>query len=186
MVKDLYIFENEDGGDLRLINDDLEMVTCATNQIYLALFGGNKNGLTPADPSPVFVGQNLDWWGNSLMAVDNQFNSRTEKIINEIAITQTGLSRLKSAVEEDLKFLDAFYDVGITINQISYVHVEIYVTLQTKEGEFIMKFDCGAGVDLSYSRNGIDYVPSFEWLWSDNDADKVLFSDNPIDIATYR
>lgn len=186
MTKDLLIYESLDGGDLRLLNNDLVIITCATNQVYLALFGGNKEQLTSQQISSVFEHQNLDWWGNSLLSVENQFNSRTEKIINEIAITKNGINKLHTAVEEDLAFLQKYYNIATNIRLISYNHIQIFVTLQTKTGQLIIKFDCSEKIDLSYSTNGIDFIPANQWLWSDNQNDVTLFSDSQNDVGLYK
>ena len=108
---DIGIYENGSGGDLNLKNDDIETISGLTNQVYLALFGGNIEENTSNDL--VELEQRSDWWANSLLKAENQFNSNFERALRENPLNSGGLIALENAAKEDLKYLKEFGDIEI-------------------------------------------------------------------------
>ena len=126
-VVDIMIHESGSGGDLSLINDDLATISGLTNQVYLALFGGNIEQSTVPDLSELDDRQ--DWWGNSLLLVENQLNSNFERKINQIALTSGGVRTLENAAKEDLKFLKDIADVTVNGSISGLSRFELTVNL---------------------------------------------------------
>src|SRR6478609_1664123 len=110
---DLAIGEAEgNGGDIKMLKNDLAIVYGNENQVYLALFGGNVEQNTPAIPT---ITQTNDYWGNSLFWTNNaaqQFNSNTERILNTTALNSAGRVKIENAVKDDLKYLQ---DTGVQV-----------------------------------------------------------------------
>lgn len=106
------IYEFGTGGDINLKNEDVETVQGITNQVYLALFGGNIEEST----SLVSESQNEknDWFGNFYLDTEHQFNSTFERTINKIALTSGGISTLIDAAKTDLKYLQGYADIEIS------------------------------------------------------------------------
>ena len=98
-----------------------------TNQVYLALFGGNIEQDTSDDL--VELDERSDWWGNFFLKSENQFNSTFERTLKTIALNSSGLSKLENAAKEDLAFLKEYADVEID-SQITGVNkMTLFVNL---------------------------------------------------------
>jgi len=108
---DVMIYESGSGGDLNLKNEDIEKISGLTNQVYLALFGGNIEQNTSDDLAE--LDERNDWWGNSLLQSEQQFNSFFERALNMIALTSGGISLLENAAKKDLKYLQKYADINI-------------------------------------------------------------------------
>ena len=111
MAADLMIYETGSGGDLSLKNNDIETIEGLTNQVYLALFGGNVEQSTDEDLSE--LDERLDWWGNEYLSTEFQFNSIFEKTLMEVALNSEGVNTLVNAAKQDLKYLEEYADIEI-------------------------------------------------------------------------
>lgn len=127
MIADIAMYESGSGGELSLTNEDLTTIQGLTNQVYLALFGGNTEQSTSDDLNE--LDQRSDWWGNAYLSEENQFNSDFERTIREVALTGEGLSRLEDAAKNDLKYLSDYADIEIEASKISLNRVQILVNL---------------------------------------------------------
>lgn len=128
MAIDVTIYEEGSGGDLQLLNDDLALSEGLTNQVYLALVGGNLEQSTSPDIEELEIRQ--DWWANVLLNEENQFNSNFERALSEVALNSAGIRVLENAVKEDLEFLTAYADINIESELIGLNRLEIFITLQ--------------------------------------------------------
>ncbi len=126
-IFDIMIFESGDGGDLNLKNEDIETISGLTNQVYLALFGGNKEESTSDDLD--LLDKRSDWVGNFLLPVEQQFNSTFEKTINEITLTSAGIQTLVNAAKTDLEYLEPYADIEVSGSIISQFRFELIVNL---------------------------------------------------------
>jgi hypothetical protein len=118
---DLAVIESDgNGGDVQLLGNDLAVIKGVENQIFLALFGGNieqstvNNNSTEADSK--------DFWGNKLFLPNEpnlQFNSETERVLNNTPLTSSGRTIIESAVKKDLDFFTDFGTVDITVDIVS-------------------------------------------------------------------
>ena len=116
------------GGDMQKLGNDLALVYGYENQTYLALFGGNVEGNSPAVLSTTYAG---DYWANNLFWKNNpgrQFNSNTERVLNTNELSSKGRILIQNAVNDDLKYLVALgasVSVTVTLPGINTVKIEI-------------------------------------------------------------
>ncbi len=154
---DLEVFETGNGGDLFLLGSDLAQVQGFENMIYLALFGGNLAQSTPQTRPEGAEG--FDWWGNALLMPNQpsqQFNSQTERTLNNVALTSGNLIQIQNAVNADLAFMNDFADVTVTISIIGVNKIKLAVevkqpnSLSAKEFQYIWD---GTAQDLAGNSN---------------------------------
>ena len=127
---DLLLYETGNGGDLVLKNTDLEQSESIYNSIYLALFGGNTEAITRAD-QPEGT-QRYDYWANGLFwreTPEIQFNSQTERLLNESPITSASRLVIEEIVKADLAFLNEFGEVQVTTTIPGLNKLEVTVTI---------------------------------------------------------
>lgn len=126
---DIKLIENNDGGDLYFNGVDLEMVEGFQNMPYLDMFGGNIESNT----GPILTGeQRFDWWGNKLFLEQEsniQFNSDTERILQNVSLTSSGRLQIESAVKSDLKNFSSFSKFTVSVSIISNDHVQIKIQI---------------------------------------------------------
>lgn len=143
---DLKVIESGNGGDLVKNPKDLAVVSGLGNMVYLALFGGNVQASTPT--KRLETEQDFSWWGNSLFFPNDptlQFNSLTERILNEVALTSSGRVQIEQAVIKDLEFMKEFANVEASVSIPATDQVEIYVKVtqpdNQQEQEFTFLWD---------------------------------------------
>lgn len=141
-TKDFHIYETGNGGDFAIVNNDLYMSESLFQTIYLALFGGNYEAITLGNEEA--SEERLDYWANELLFKENsgkQFNSITEKLLNEVTINSAGRLKIQKAVEFDLIFLKkiASFKVNIVILDFEKIAIQIEIDsiINQKEFEFI-------------------------------------------------
>lgn len=139
---DLELIETGNGGDL-VKNKDLSVIGGWQNVPYLALFGGNPGYSTPQERNP--NEQAFDWWGNTGLEVDQQFNSLTEYTLYNVSLTSSGRSQIEQAVKKDLDFMQGFAEVTVTVIIPSHDNCEINIKVKElnnqQEREFIFIWD---------------------------------------------
>jgi phage gp46-like protein len=131
-ILDIGIYETGTGGDINIVNDDIETIQSLANQVYLALFGGNVEQST----SEIVQGsERLDYWGNEYLDIEQQFNSTFERALTQVALTSSGISKLEDAAKKDLKYLSNYADVSISgsIPDISKFRLEIILKQPSDE-----------------------------------------------------
>ena len=126
-IVDIMMFESGSGGDLSLQNDDIQTISGLSNQVYLALFGGNLQEST--DENLAVLDERQDWWGNGLLPTEQQFNSIFEKTIRETTLTSGGIQTLINAAKEDLNYLTAYADIEISGSIVQTNRFELLVNL---------------------------------------------------------
>lgn len=129
VVTDLKIVENFNGGDTVLKGDDLEMVSGFQNMPYIGLFGGNVEQSTTG---PKDTEQAFDFWGNFLFhptQTDLWFNSKTERLLNSIALTPAGRIEIEEQVKKDLEFMQKFASVSVSVFLTSVDRIKIKIIL---------------------------------------------------------
>jgi phage gp46-like protein len=131
-VFDIGIFECGTGGDINIKSGDIEVIHGLTNQVYLALFGGNIEQNT----EDVIEGteERRDWWGNAYLARENQFNSNFERALMSQPLTSGGISRLEDAAKKDLKFLNNYADIIVSGSITAPGHFQLSVQLKYPGG----------------------------------------------------
>jgi hypothetical protein len=149
MTRDLKIYETGNGGDINVLGNDLESVYSFENMPYLAMFGGN------IEQSTAQVGeddeQRFDFWGNSfLIDAASQFNSLTERGLIQTPITSEGRILIENLVRADLRFMEDFAVVNVTVRVISddKLNIDIAIdkpsNLQNLQFQFIWDAATGA------------------------------------------
>ena len=129
---DLAISEaNGNGGDLKIIGNDLTTVESIENMPYLGMFGGNVAASTTNDPVPT-TSQRFDWWGNNVLMPSEQsiqFNSSVERILNTTPLTSSGRQTIEEAIKDDLKFLadSAKIEVAVSIISVDTININIRI-----------------------------------------------------------
>lgn len=141
---DIQIIETNNGGDFIKIPGNLSIIQGFGNMPYLGMFGGNVEQDTPI--SRLTTEQAFDWWGNNLILSDNpsgQFNSKTERTLNKVALNSAGRIKIQEAVNSDLDFMRAFAEIIVDVQIIATDKVQILITVKssTKERDFIYLWD---------------------------------------------
>lgn len=128
---DVKVIETGNGGDLTKNGNDLAMVFSFENMVYLALFGGNKEAVTPQ--KRISSEQAFDYWANSLLFPEDtglQFNSITENTLETTALTSVGRLTIEDAVKADLEFMAAFAEVSVSSQIVSSDRIDISVKVK--------------------------------------------------------
>lgn len=130
---DAQIIETGNGGDILLKGNDLSMVYSFENMPYLAMFGGNKEAITE---TRLEGQQAFDFWGNTLLAPNDkslQFNSITEKTLENTPLTSVGRMIIEAAIKSDLEFMAPFATVTVTAQIIDTDHLRIAIGIEQPE-----------------------------------------------------
>jgi phage gp46-like protein len=127
---DLELKETGNGGDLIKNTKDLSVIEGFENMPYLAMFGGNVKSDTPLQRPE--GEQAFDFWGNSLLMANDssiQFNSKTERTLNQVALNSFGRTKIEEAVKSDLAFMKPFANIKVAVSIISTNMVAIGVQI---------------------------------------------------------
>lgn len=127
---DLAVLETGNGGDLQLIGNDLAPQQGWGNMPYLGMFGGAVESVTK---QRVTGDDDRSWWGNNLLMPQDssiQFNSLTEKKLMNVVLNSAGRIDLENTIKEDLKFMQAFADVNVTVSIISDDKIKILIRIK--------------------------------------------------------
>lgn len=129
-VWDLLIGEFGNGGDITLLGNDIAVTGSIETAIYCAMFGGNVESDTVV-PRP-FPDQDFSWWGNALFLSqlpDCQFNSLTERTLNNTALISAGRVTIENAIKKDLQFLGSGLTVNVSIISTDRINVSVGIVL---------------------------------------------------------
>lgn len=127
---DFKLIETGDGGDIVISGNDVVIINGLQNMPYLAMFGGNPNGVTPDER--VENEESLDWWGNDLFMQNDrslQFNSLLEQRLKEVSLTSSGRLALINVINQDLNFMRDFADVSVSATIVSDDRIDITIKL---------------------------------------------------------
>lgn len=127
---DLLLQELGDGGDVIKLQNDLWVIFGFENVVYLACFGGNVEQDTPTLRNP--NSQAFDWWGNALLMPnqnDIQFNSLTERALNNIPLTSQGRIKIQNSIESDLDVMSDYANITIQTQIVSDDRLEALINI---------------------------------------------------------
>ncbi len=130
MSKDLLIYDNGTGGDLKVISKDLALGETLFTQVYLAFFGGNLEANTKGNE--IDGQERFDWWGNELLYEQKpkrQFNSNLERALNNTVYNSSGRIEIENAAKKDLQVLSDIVNTEVSVNIISHNRLGIHVQL---------------------------------------------------------
>lgn len=136
LTKDILLRETGSGGDFSLISNDLVLSDVLYQQFYLALFGGNIKASTKQ--SYLDNEERLDFWGNTLVWATNkarQFNSETERVIQEIVLNSSGRMKIIQAVKDDLAYLESMINFEVEVNLLNQNRLSIIITFTEKTNQ---------------------------------------------------
>lgn len=161
---DLKIYDTDDGGDIFLRGNDMVTVEGFVNMPYIAMFGGNVKENTPARRE---VGQQaFDYWGNAFLANEAiQYNSNTERVLQEVALSSSGRILIEEAVKKDLQFMQAFAEVTISVEVTGNDKIQINIKIQEPDNlqakQFVYVWD-GTLTDLTVNENNFQVVSEYQ------------------------
>lgn len=130
-TKDILIYESGDGGEFSIQSGDLTINETLYNQVYLALFGGNIEADTKREYLP--TEERNDYWGNALIfsnEPEKQFNSTTERTINNTALNSAGRLAIIRAVEADLQYLSDLLTFTVDAEILSVNTIRIIIKFE--------------------------------------------------------
>jgi len=135
-TKDILLYETGSGGDFAVLNNDLMLSETLYQQIYLALFGGNVE----ADTKSLYLESEdrFDYWGNSLVWKDSkgkQFNSKTERVLQEVVLNSSGRLKIVNAVNSDLEYMSDVAEFTVDVGILSSNKVSITVSFKEKKNQ---------------------------------------------------
>lgn len=125
---DILLAETGDGGDFAILNNDLLLGESLYQQIYLALFGGNIEASTKV--SYLESEERFDYWGNSLVWNDvktKQFNSETERMLQNVALNSSGRLKIIQSVNKDLEYLKDVVNLTVDASILSVNKLRIII-----------------------------------------------------------
>ena len=130
-TKDILIYESGDGGEFSIQSGDLAINETLYNQVYLALFGGNIEADTKREYLP--TEERNDYWGNALIFAnepEKQFNSTTERTINNTALNSAGRLTIIRAIETDLQYLSDLLTFTVDAEILSVNTIRIIIKFE--------------------------------------------------------
>jgi hypothetical protein len=142
---DILLNQTANGSDWVLKGTDIVIIHGFQNMPLFGLFGGNIESNTKEFKDGE---QRFDWWGNNLFMPNDssiQFNSDTERLINQVALTSSSRLLIEQAVKSDLAFMKSFAVVSSTVSIIAIDRLEITITIQqpgnVESNEFVYIWD---------------------------------------------
>ena len=133
---DIILYESGSSGDFSIIDEDLLMGESLYQQIYLAFFGGNIEASTKDSYIP--SEDRFDYWGNSLVWKNQktvQFNSETERAIQNNTLSSLGRLNIIQAMNVDLAYLKSLIDYTIDVQISGRESLNIIVKFTQKSNQ---------------------------------------------------
>jgi hypothetical protein len=122
---DIKLYETGNGGDIRIVGNDIEGVSGFDNMPYMGLFGSNVTDKGDSNE------QQLDWWGNSLYSIEQEKALNiTERRLQEVSLNSEGRQFIENAVVSDLRFMTEFANVTVLVRVISDDVINIGIRIQ--------------------------------------------------------
>lgn len=128
MSFDLKLIETGNGGDFVSLGNDLEITDTIYTLVYLSLFGGNVEESTV---NGFVKPQSFDYWANKLVFGNEptqQFNSETERTLNNTPLNTSAIEKISDAVLTDLAYLKKLFKVTVKVSlpYINQIKIEIF------------------------------------------------------------
>jgi phage gp46-like protein len=143
-MADVMLFQDTDGGNIRVTNGVAEMTQSPFTAAYLSLFGGNTDdGGTTADDAK-------QWWGNfDEPELARKYRSRTQHLLRTLPAITSNITRIREAAEADLEWMleDLAKEIEITVSIPARSRVRIAVKITGRDGTvYEFAFDEAWGV----------------------------------------
>lgn len=136
LTKDILLRETGSGGDFAILSNDLVLGDVLYQQFYLALFGGNLKASTKK--TYLDNEERFDYWGNSLVWPTNkarQFNSETERILQNVVLNSSGRLAIIKAVKTDLAYLESVINFDVEVNLLNQNKISIIINFTGKKNQ---------------------------------------------------
>lgn len=135
-TKDILLYETGSGGDFSILSNDLVLGDTLYQQFYLALFGGNIKASTKS--KYLDNEERFDYWGNSLVwpkQKNRQFNSETERTLQEVVLNSSGRLKIIQSVNNDLAYLSGVVNFGVEVSLFTQNKLAITITFTGKTNQ---------------------------------------------------
>lgn len=132
---DVALIETGNGGDIQIKDNDVLLYHKGENNIYLGLFGGNVEQVTPSVRVP--GEQDHSYWGNTLFFSDEpsqQLNSEVEKAFKDIPLTSAGRVSIENIINHNLLFLKPLGEVKVSVKVVDTDKIDIFLKWFTLNG----------------------------------------------------
>lgn len=133
ITKDINLHESGSGGEMAIVSNDLLIGESLYMQVYLALFGGNVEANTIGNE--LLSEERFDWWGNPLFFREvptKQFNSNTERALQNVVLNSSGRLEIIQAVSTDLEYLNNLLNYTIDVSFPNLNHILISINFSQK------------------------------------------------------
>ena len=122
------IYEDGNGGSYLLREFEIIQTESIAVLAYLKMFGGNVEEVTKTENNTSEL--RSDWWGNdSTLPSNTWINSKTEKLLRGLSLTNKARYDLINAVKEDLKSLEEYGTIDVQVNYPNLNRVDIIITI---------------------------------------------------------
>lgn len=122
------LFEDGNGGQLVLRNNEIVQTRSLATLAYILMFGGNIESETQKENSPGEL--KFDWWGNDPNKPSSTWiNSRTERVLRGVDISSSSRFTIQRAVESDVKSLNKYGEVSVIVSFVSLNKISIEITI---------------------------------------------------------
>lgn len=123
------IYEDGNGGQLYLKNNDIARTDSLYHLAYLEMFSGNVEADTLNENNPGEL--RLDWWGNDQTENSSTWiNSQTERVLRNVELGSRSLARIRQAVENDIEDLAVYGETEVTVTLPAVNKVSIKVSIK--------------------------------------------------------
>jgi len=122
------LFEDGNGGQLVLRNNEILQTRSLATLAYILMFGGNVNASTQKENAPGEL--KYDWWGNDPnLPSETWINSKTEKTLRGIELTSSTRFTIQQAVQDDIASLSQYGETSVDVSFVSLNRVKIVITI---------------------------------------------------------
>jgi len=122
------IFEDGNGGQLVLRNNEIVQTKSVATLAYLLMFGGNVAADTKKENARGEL--KFDWWGNDPTEPKaNWINSKTERTLKGSELSSSSRYVIENAVKEDVKPLEKYGKVTVNVSFISINKIKIVISI---------------------------------------------------------
>lgn len=128
MAFDFKILVGQNGADFVNLGNDLAITTSVSTMLFLSMFGGNIEASTVQGRRP---DDDKSYWANDLEEDPSRyFNSLTERTIRDTALNSAGRTKIENAIKEDVKFLNNYFTITVTVEILSddLLRIKLFLT----------------------------------------------------------
>lgn len=130
------LYDNGSGGRKEIKGNTPVINSSLHTELYIALFGGQVEKPTTGQTETKNIEKG--WWGNKPYNPQRWVNSETEAQLKGMVINPNNISKLESALKNDLKKFEKYGTVSFTIGvKTNRVDINIKIAGDSKEYLFV-------------------------------------------------